>query len=105
MKEIIKRFAGVDKAAHFGIGGLITAIFTIVFIMQDMGSLIFTPWRMLLYPFIGTAVTAIVSVAKEMLWDEQPDWYDLYAALIGSATIFVATFFGIVFFVGTSNLV
>lgn len=101
MKEIIKRFAGVDKAAHFGIGGLITAIFTIVFIVQDMGVLVFHPWKMLLYPFIGAAVTAIVSVAKEML-DEQPDWYDLYAAMLGSAIVFVAVFFGILFFIGSN---
>lgn len=104
MKEIIKRFAGVDKAAHFGIGGLITAIFTIVFIVQDMGVLVFHPWKMLLYPFIGAAVTAIVSVAMERLMDEQPDWYDLYAALIGSAIVFVAVFFGILFFLGMSNI-
>ena len=102
MKEIIKRFAGVDKAAHFGIGGLITAIFTIVFIVQDMGVLVFHPWKMLLYPFIGAAVTAIVSVAKEMLMDESPDWFDLYAALIGSALVFVAVFFGILFFIGSN---
>lgn len=102
MKEIIKRFAGVDKAAHFGIGGLITAIFTIVFIVQDMGVLVFHPWKMLLYPFIGVAVTAIVSMAKEMLMDEQPDWYDLYAALIGSTLVFVAVFFGILFFIGSN---
>lgn len=105
MKEIIKRFFGVDKAAHFGIGGLITAIFTIVFIVQDLPMFMFHPWRMLLYPIIGTAVTAIVSVAKEMLMDEQPDWYDLYAALIGSAIVFVAVFFGILFYVGTTNIV
>lgn len=104
MKEIIKRFAGVDKMAHFGIGGLITAIFTIVFIVQDMGVLVFHPWKMLLYPFIGAAVIAIVSVTKEMLFDEQPDWYDLYAALIGSAIIFVSVFFGILFYVGTGNI-
>lgn len=101
MNKFIEKI-GMDKVAHFGVGGLITALFTIVFIMQDMGSLIFNPWRMMLYPFIGTAVTAIVSVAKEMLWDEQPDWYDLYAALVGSATVFVAVFFGILFFIGSN---
>jgi len=105
MKEIIKRFAGVDKAAHFGIGGLITAFFTIVFILQDMGTLIFNPWRMMLYPFIGTIITTVVSVIKEKLIDTQADWKDLYAALIGSATVFVATLFGVIFFIGTSNLV
>lgn len=101
MQNFIKKI-GVDKAAHFGIGGLITAIFTIVFIIQDMGVLVFQPWKMPLYPFIGAAVTAIVSVAKEMLMDDQPDWHDLYAALIGSAIVFVAVFFGILFYVGSN---
>lgn len=103
MNKFIEKI-GMDKVAHFGVGGLITALFTIVFILQDMGGLVFHPWRMLLYPFIGAAVTAIASVAKEMLMDEQPDWYDLYAALIGSAIVFVAVFFGILFYVGTTNI-
>jgi hypothetical protein len=41
-------------------------------------------------------------VAKEMLMDEQPDWYDLYAALIGSALVFVAVFFGLIFYLGSN---
>jgi len=104
MDKFIEKI-GMDKVAHFGVGGLITALFTIVFVMQDMGTLIFNPWRMMLYPFIGTAVTAIVSVVKEVLMDEQPDWYDFYAAMLGSALIFVAVFFGILFYVGTTNIV
>lgn len=103
MNKFIEKI-GMDKVAHFGVGGLITALFTIVFIMQDMGSLIFNPWRMMLYPFIGTAITTVVSVIKEKLIDTQADWKDLYAALIGSATVFVATFFGVLFFIETSNL-
>lgn len=104
MNKFIEKI-GMDKVAHFGVGGLITALFTIVFIMQDMGSLIFNPWRMMLYPFIGTVITTVVSVIKERLIDTQADWKDLYAALIGSATVSVATFFGVLFFIGTSNLV
>lgn len=103
MNKFIEKI-GMDKVAHFGVGGLITALFTIVFVMQDMGSLIFNPWRMLLYPFIGTVITTVVSVIKEKLIDTQADWKDLYAALIGSATVFVAVFFGVLFFIGTSNL-
>ena len=104
MNKFIEKI-GMDKVAHFGVGGLITALFTIVFIMQDMGSLIFSPWRMMLYPFIGAIITAVVSVIKEKLIDTQPDWKDIYAALIGSATVFVAVFFGVLFFIGTSRLV
>ena len=101
MNKFIEKI-GMDKVAHFGIGGLITALVTIVFIVQDLPMFMFHPWRMLLYPFIGAAVTAIVSVANEMLMDEQPDWYDLYAALLGSAIVFVAVFLGILFYVGSN---
>ena len=104
MNKFIEKI-GMDKVAHFGVGGLITALFTIVFVMQDMGTLIFNPWRVMLYPFIGTVITTVVSVIKEKLIDTQADWKDLYAALVGSATVFVATFFGVIFFIGTSNLV
>jgi hypothetical protein len=94
----------MDKVAHFGVGGLITAIFTLVFVIQDMGSLIFHPWKMMLYPVIGTVVTTLVSIMKEKLLDAKPDWNDVYAALIGSALIFIANFFGILFFIGTMKL-
>lgn len=100
MNRFIEKI-GMDKVAHFGVGGLITAIFTIVCLLQDMAFLIDTPWRMMLYPFIGVIVTAFVSVIKELFFDAQRDWKDLYAALIGSATVFIAVFFGIVFHIAT----
>lgn len=103
MNKLIEKI-GMDKVAHFGVGGLITAIFTLVFIIQDMGSLIFHPWKMMLYPVIGTVVTTLVSIMKEKLLDAKPDWNDVYAALIGSALIFIANFFGILFFIGTMKL-
>lgn len=95
---------GIDKFAHFGIGGLITAIFTIVCLLQDMAFIIDTPWIMMLYPFIGVIVTVFVSVIKELLIDAQRDWKDMYAALIGSATVFIAVLFGIVFHIATMSV-
>lgn len=103
MNKLIEKI-GMDKVAHFGVGGLITAIFTLVFVIQDMGSLIYHPWKMMLYPVIGTVVTTLVSILKEKLLDSKPDWNDVYAALIGSALIFIANFFGILFFIGTMKL-
>lgn len=103
MNKLIEKI-GMDKVAHFGVGGLITAIFTLVFVIQDMGSLIYHPWKMMLYPVIGTVVTTLVSIMKEKLLDAKPDWNDVYAALIGSALIFIANFFGILFFIGTMKL-
>lgn len=102
MKELIEKI-GMDKVAHFGIGGLITALFTIVFILQDMDVLVIHPWKMLLYPFIGATVTAVVSVVKE-IFDGVVDKKDIYAALIGSATVFIAVFFGIICYVATCNI-
>lgn len=103
MNKLIEKI-GMDKVAHFGVGGLITAIFTLVFVIQDMGSLIYHPWKMMLYPVIGTVVTTLVSIMKEKLLDAKPDWNDVYAALIGSALIFIANFLGILFFIGTMKL-
>lgn len=100
MNKFIKRI-GMDKIAHFGIGGLITALFTMVFIIQDMPVFIMQPWRLLLMPFIGTVVTVFFSVIKELFFDVQRDWKDLYAALLGSVTVFVAAVFGYLFYLGT----
>lgn len=101
MNKFIEKI-GMDKVAHFGVGGLITAFFTMVFILQDMPVFIMQPWRLLLMPFIGTVVTVFVSVIKELFFDAKRDWKDLYAALIGSATVFVAAAFGFLFFIGSN---
>lgn len=103
MNKFIEKI-GMDKVAHFGVGGLVTALFTMVFVFQDMPVFVMQPWRLLLMPFIGTIVTVFVSVIKELFFDVKRDWKDLYAALIGCTTVFVATFFGVLFFIGTSNL-
>lgn len=103
MQKFIEK-VGMDKVAHFGVGGLITALFTLDLILQDMTSLVFHPWKMMLYPFAGTIITAFVSAFKEMFLDERRDWNDLWAALVGCATVFVAVFFGTLFFIGTNNL-
>jgi hypothetical protein len=90
----------MDKVAHFGIGGLITALVTIALIGQDLDILVLSPWRMLLYPFAGVVVTAFVSVIKEVFFDEMRDWKDLWAALAGCAMVFIAVFVGVLFFYG-----
>lgn len=101
MNNFIEKI-GMDKVAHFGVGGLITALFTIALMGQDLDILVLSPWRMLLYPFAGVVVTAFVSVIKELFFDVKRDWKDLYAALIGSATVFVASAFGFLFFIGSN---
>ena len=101
MRKFIEKI-GMDKVAHFGVGGLITALFTIVLMMQDLPVFLADPWRILILPIVGTIVTTFVSVVKELFFDNQRDWKDLYAALIGSATVFVAALFGFLFFIGSN---
>lgn len=101
MNKFIEKI-GMDKVAHFGVGGLITALFTIALMGQDLIVLAMQPWRLFLFPIAGTVVTILVSVAKEMFFDAERDWKDLYAALIGSATVFVASAFGFLFFIGSN---
>lgn len=97
MKAFIEK-TGMDKVAHFGVGGLITALLTIVCLLQDMDILLNEPWRIAFYPIIGSVVTAVISVLKELLIDEVRDWKDLYAAMIGSATVFVSALIGMVLY-------
>lgn len=97
MKSFIEKI-GMDKVAHFGIGGLITALLTIVCVLQDLDILAVSPWRAILYPIIGTVVTAFVSVIKEMLMDSAADWKDVVYAMIGCATVFVASFAGVLMY-------
>lgn len=94
MNSLIEKI-GLDKCAHFGIGGLICALFTFVFILQDLYVLPLLPiWRIILIPTIGTVVTFFVSVIKEYFFDTKVDWKDIIAALIGCVTVFAAVAFG-----------
>lgn len=95
MNKFIEKI-GMDKVAHFGVGGLICALFTFVFILQDLYILPLIPkWRIILFPLIGTIVTLFVSVLKEFFFDLKFDWKDIIAAIIGCITIFVAVAFGV----------
>lgn len=89
---------GIDKFAHFGIGGLICAIFTFVFMFQDLDLVATLPaWRIMLLPTIGTIVTTFVSVIKELFFDLTADWKDLWAALIGCGFVYASVAIGMLF--------
>ena len=96
MKNLINKI-GMDKIAHFGVGSLICAFFTFVFLIQDIDFLALEPWRIILLPTIGSIVTLFLSVIKELIIDEVRDWKDLAAAMIGCGTIYIATAIGVLF--------
>lgn len=94
MNNLINKI-GLDKIAHFSLGGLICALFSLVAILQDIH--ILKPWQIILMPTVGTIVTLFVSIIKEYFFDSTPDWKDIYAALIGCGTVYIATAIGVLF--------
>ena len=97
MKKIIEKF-GMDKVAHFGVGGLIAAIVSIIIIAQDLPVFVAEPWRLLFLPLAGAIVTGFLSVIKELIIDGETDWKDVYAGLIGSGAVCLAVWVGYVLF-------
>lgn len=86
---------GLDKCAHFGIGGLICALFTI-FCYIATASL--TTFQILIFPFIGTVITFIISLIKEYVFDKgREDWNDIWAAMIGCGFVYVTILVGLIF--------
>ena len=72
-----------DKAIHLCVGFLLSYVAYVVFIL----SATINPWLCL---GISTLFSAIVSLAKELLWDKAMgkgvmNWKDFYAGCIGDA--------------------
>ena len=94
MKKIINYFKswGMDKWAQFGIGGLICALSTLIFIFTL--NPIYVSWG-LLFAFIpGTVLVGILSVIKEFTDSTGFCLPDIIAALIGCGTVEVALIIG-----------
>ena len=94
MKKIINYFKswGMDKWAHFGIGGLICALSTLIFIFTL--NPIYVSWGMLFAFIPGTVLVGILSVIKEFTDSTGFCLPDIIAALIGCGTVEVALIIG-----------
>ena len=94
MKDLINKI-GIDKVTHFAMGGLICALFTFIFLLQDFNTL--EIWQVLLLPLIGTVVTFVLSIIKEFIIDEVVDWKDIIAGILGGVPVYIAIGIGILF--------
>lgn len=83
---------GMDKIAHFGIGGIIGAAYAIVITLAigDYG------WVVGVYPFISHAVVFIISFVKEKFLDDEFNWLDILASVLGSIAVHMAFIFGLI---------
>ena len=82
---------GMDKIAHFGIGGIIGATIAIVITLArgDYG------WVVGVYPFVAHAIVFILSFVKEKFMDEEFNWLDILASVLGSIAVHMAFIIGL----------
>lgn len=83
----------IDKVAHFGVGAMITACLALLSILQEP----LPTSGILLCPIIGHVCVFILSVIKEYVVDGNPNWHDVWAAMIGSAIVHVVVAIGVLF--------
>lgn len=95
MNNLINKI-GLDKIAHFGIGGIICAFMTFIVMLQDLHCLSYI--NILLYPFIGYIVTVFFSIIKEYFFDRsKADWKDIVAGMLGCVFIHISVCIGVLF--------
>lgn len=91
--ELITKI-GVDKLLHFSIGGLITALLTIIVVLQNG----YVDASIIAFPFIGLIPVAILSWFKEEVIDDDFSWMDILASVLGAVPVFIATALGVLFY-------
>lgn len=79
---------GVDKVLHFSIGGLISAFFTIILVLQEPS----VTWDLVGLSFIGTII--FLSLCKEFM-DIKVDWKDIITSILGTIPVIIATILGV----------
>ena len=99
IKNFLIEMLKTDKMAHFGIGGLICALFTFTIMIQDFTFFSEHLFRILLIPFGGSIIVFGISVFKELVMDSEYSWLDIIAAMLGCLCIFIAIFLGIIFYI------
>lgn len=85
---------GHDKVMHFLGGGFICSIISFPVILQENGLLWFQKIGAVT---IGAVVVLILSVIKEILLDDEPDWKDIGAAMLGCLLVYASVSIGVLF--------
>lgn len=93
MKELDNFLAkvGTDKVLHFLGGGFICSLISFVAILQEHDLAHLQKVSLVL---IGTIAVFILSVIKETVLDDKPDWFDLLASVLGCIPVFVCVGLG-----------
>lgn len=86
---------GVDKCLHFSLGGLISALVSIIILLQES----YTPLQLFISPTIGAVVVFFLSVVKEGMDAKVKyntfDKKEIVAGMLGTIPVYVAIGLGI----------
>ena len=86
---------GVDKCLHFSLGGLISALVSIIILLQES----YTPLQLFIPPTIGAVVVFCLSIIKENMDVEVKqntfDNKDILAGMLGTLTVYIAIGLGL----------
>ncbi len=95
IEEFINK-VGLDRIAHFGIGGVIFAAFNIAFLLSLCAGLMPEPTLrdILIAPLGGYFVAAFAGFIKEYFIDSKWDWWDIVATMAGPVFIHLCAIAG-----------
>lgn len=95
MEKFINKI-GLDRIAHFGIGGVIFAAFNIAFLLSLCAGPVPEPtWRdIFTAPIGGYFIAAFAAFIKEYFLDSKWDWWDFTATMAGPVFIHLCAIAG-----------
>lgn len=86
---------GVDKCLHFSLGGLVSALVSIIILLQES----YTPLQLFIPPTIGAIVVFFLSIIKEDMDAKVKhnifDKKEIIAGMLGTVTVYVAIGLGV----------
>ena len=94
-RNLIERI-GLDRIAHFGIGGVLFAAFNFAFLLSLCSGPVPEPtWRdIFIAPIGGYFIAAFAAFIKEYFLDSKWDWWDIAATMAGPVFIHLCAIAG-----------
>lgn len=86
---------GVDKCLHFSLGGLISALVSIIILLQES----YTTLQLLIPPTVGAVIVFCLSIIKENMdakvTQNTFNNKDILAGMLGTLTVYIAIGLGL----------
>lgn len=93
-EKVSKFFGGMDKVAHFGIGGLLCGMITLLISCLMPMTLATHPFLMAVIPLTGYIVVGGLSAFKELKLDPVTNWKDVWMSVLGCVPVHATAIIG-----------